>query len=151
MPKAYPKLNFPPIKLRAQRLADKQTLSVWSAIRGCYLVLTPEEWVRRHLVEYLIAEHGVLPTQMVEEYPVLLNGQPQRADLVVVSQGKPLILAECKAPTVKLTQETLAQAARYNSVVGAKFIIITNGLTHLCFEFVGAEYKPLSQFPAQFR
>ncbi len=148
MLKSYPKLNFPPIKLRAQRISDGKSLSVWSQLRSCYLVLTPEEWVRRHLVEYLITEHSIPPLQMVEEYPVPLNGQPQRADLVVVDRnGKPSVLAECKSPDVKITREVFAQAVRYNSVVGARYVILTNGLTHLCFEWLDGEYTPLNSFP----
>ncbi len=150
MPKEYPKLNFPPINLRVKRHEDGTTLSVWSSPRRCYLRLTPEEWVRRHLVEYLHAEFNIPTIEMVEEYPVLLNGQNQRADLVVVRDTKALILAECKAPDVKISRETLAQAVRYNSIVGARYIILTNGLTHLCFEIIDGEYKSLNSFPKIF-
>ncbi|MFI3292362.1 MAG: type I restriction enzyme HsdR N-terminal domain-containing protein [Rikenellaceae bacterium] len=148
MPNSYPKLNFPPINLRAQRQSDSDTLMVWSSPRGCYLVLTPEEWVRRHLVEYLIKGYGVATTDVIEEFPVAINGQSQRADVVVAKGGKPIILAECKAPEIKLTQETFAQAVRYNSVVGARYIILTNGITHLCFERLhGGGYEALVSFP----
>ncbi len=147
MPKSYPKLNFPPINLKAQRTKGSDTLSVWSALRGCYLVLTPEEWVRRHLVEYLQKVHGIPPAQMIEEYPVHLNGQDQRADLVVVNGTQPVVLVECKAPEVKINHDTFAQAARYNTIVGARYILLTNGLTHLCFELCDGEYLTLSEFP----
>ncbi len=148
MLKSYPKLNFPPIKLRAQRLPDNKGLSVWSQLRNSYIVLTPEEWVRRHLVNYLIQECNIPPQQMKEEYPVNLNQQPQRADLVVVTtNGEPYIVAECKAPDVKISSDVFAQAMRYNSVLCAKYIILTNGLKHLCFEFSNNEYIPLSSFP----
>ncbi|MFI3282380.1 MAG: type I restriction enzyme HsdR N-terminal domain-containing protein [Rikenellaceae bacterium] len=152
MPKPYPKLNFPPIKLRAQRQKDSDTLMVWSSVRSCYLVLTPEEWVRRHLVEYLLNEHSTPPAQIIEEYPVLLNGQNQRADIVVVDGNRPLLLAECKAPDINLSQETLSQAVRYNSVVNARYIVLTNGVKHLCFERTPqGEYLPLRSFPDLWR
>ncbi len=148
MSKGYPKLNFPPIKIKAQRHPDGQTISAWSSIRNIFVVLTPEEWVRRHLVEYLLAECGVNREQIVEEYPVNLNGQPQRADVVVIgSSAKPEILVECKAPEVKITKQTFDQAVRYNSVVGARYIILTNGLTHLCFDLSEGEYRSLDHFP----
>ncbi|MFI3302418.1 MAG: type I restriction enzyme HsdR N-terminal domain-containing protein [Rikenellaceae bacterium] len=150
MPKAYPKLNFPSIKLRAQRSADGRSLMVWSAPRNCYLLLTPEEWVRRHLVEYLTTHFAIATPQIIEEYPIPLNGQPQRADVVVVSGSTPIILVECKAPDVKITRHTLDQAARYNSVLGAKYIILTNGITHLCFEFSDGKYLALKEFPDKF-
>ena len=48
---SYPKLNFPAVKLRASRRGER-TL-VWDDLRAMWLVLTPEEWVRRHLIAYL--------------------------------------------------------------------------------------------------
>ena len=73
-----PKLNFPAIRLRARRRGDG--VEVWDSLRGIYLVLTPEEWVRQHLIAYLTAYCGVQPKRIVQEYAVALNGQPQRAD-----------------------------------------------------------------------
>ncbi len=103
--------------------------------------------MRRHLVEFVMTRYSLSAMEMVEEYPVELNGQPQRADLVIVKGDKPLLLAECKAPNIKLSQETLSQAMRYNSVVGARYIILTNGMTHLCFELRDGECTPLDSFP----
>ena len=94
---ALPKLNFPAIRLRARRREGQ--VEVWDDLRGIYLVLTPEEWVRRHLIAYLVSHCGVPPKRVVQEYAVPVNGQPQRADVVVVGdRAEPLVLAECKAP-----------------------------------------------------
>ena len=130
---ALPKLNFPAIRLRARRRGDG--VEVWDSLRGVYLVLTPEEWVRQHLVAYLVTHCGVPPKRIVEEYAVALNGQAQRADVVVVgARAEPLVLAECKAPEIRIDERTLAQAVRYNSVLGARFVILQNGLRHYCCE-----------------
>ena len=127
---ALPKLNFPAIRLRARRREGQ--VEVWDDLRGIYLVLTPEEWVRRHL----------------QEYAVPGNGQPQRADVVVVGdRAEPLVLAECKAPEIRIGERTLAQAVRYNSVLGARFVILTNGLRHYCCEYRDGKYVQLSGFP----
>ena len=80
---ALPKLNFPAIRLRARRREGQ--VEVWDDLRGIYLVLTPEEWVRRHLIAYLVSHCGVLPKRVVQEYAVPVNGQPQRADVVVAT------------------------------------------------------------------
>ncbi|WP_418992248.1 type I restriction enzyme HsdR N-terminal domain-containing protein [Alistipes sp.] len=142
-----PKLNFPAIRLRARR-RDGQ-VEVWDDLRGTYLVLTPEEWVRRHLVAYLVTHCGVQPKRIVEEYAVRLNGQPQRADVVVVGdRAEPLLVAECKAPDVAVGERTLAQAVRYNSVLGARYLVLTNGLVHYCCEYRDGRYVQLSGFPA---
>lgn len=141
-----PRLHFPSIRLRA-RERDGQ-VEVWDALRGAYLVLTPEEWVRQHLIAYLISHCEALPLRIVQEYPVPLNGQSQRADVVVVDDAAhPLLLAECKAPDVSIDRSTFGQAVRYNSVLGARYIILTNGLKHYCCELSDGKYVPLSDFP----
>jgi hypothetical protein len=121
---------------------------VWAVTRRQWLVLTPEEWVRRNLVAYLTTCCGVDPLCVVEEYPVQLNGQPQRADVVVMCEGaKPRMLIECKAPEVELDQQVFAQAVRYNAVVGALYLMLTNGLRHYCFELRDGQYQQLKSLP----
>ena len=56
---------------------------------------------------------------------------PRRADVVAYGRaGRPLLVAECKAPDVPLTQQAFDQIARYNTVLGASILAITNGLEH---------------------
>ena len=141
-----PKLNFPPVRLRACR-RDSQVL-VWDALRGIHLVLTPEEWVRQHLIGFLVGRCGAQPMRIVQEYAVEVNGCPQRADVVVVDdRAQPLLLAECKAPEVRIDRHVLAQAVRYNSVLGARYVVLTNGMTHYCYERVGEGYEVRDAFP----
>ena len=118
-------------------------------IRGGYLLLTPEEWVRRHVIEYLTGWCGVELQRIITEYPVQLNGQPQRADIVVVGQdSRPQMLVECKAADVEISQAVLDQAVRYNSIVGAHYLMLTNGLKMLCFESLGEwRYAQLNELP----
>lgn len=146
MASSYPKLNFPPIRLRAQRREDR-TL-VWDDLRGMWLVLTPEEWVRRHLIAYLETGCGAARHRIVQEYPVALNGTPQRADVVVVDDAaQPFVLCECKAPEIAIDRHVLAQAVRYNSVLKARYLILTNGLAHYCYEFSDGNYRRCEHFP----
>ena len=63
------------------------------------------------------------------------------------SATEPLVLAECKAPEIRIGERTLAQAVRYNSVLGARFVILTNGLRHYCCEYRDGKYVQLSGFP----
>ena len=78
-----------------------------------------------------------------------MNGAPQRADVVVVDDAaRPLVLCECKAPGIPIDRHVLAQAVRYNSVLGARYIVLTNGLKHYCYrcdEEGGC--RPLDRFP----
>lgn len=141
-----PKLNFPAIRLRARNRGAQ--VEVWDELRGIYLVLTPEEWVRRHLVDYLVLHCGAQPKRIVQEYAVAVNGQPQRADVVVVGDDAcPLLVAECKAPEIAIGDEALAQVVRYNSVLSARYIVLTNGRKHYCYVCCDGELLPLDGFP----
>lgn len=144
----YPQLNFPPIRLKARRGENGRT-EVFDRGRGRWLVLTPEEWVRRHVVEYLKSACGFRAEQIIEEYPVEVNGMAQRADIVAIgSNTKPLIVVECKESNVAIGHDTLHQAARYNAILGCRYIVTTNGLTTYCFERrEDGGYAPIGHFP----
>lgn len=148
---SLPKLNFPPINLRAKR--DNNRTLVFDSVRSAYVVLTPEEWVRRHLVCFLTSHCGAPLKSIIEEYPVNINSMPQRADVVVMdSSAHPLLLAECKAPEINFNDkatvaEVFAQATRYNAIINARYIVLTNGIKHFCFELIGSKYTPMESFP----
>jgi hypothetical protein len=144
----YPKLNLPPCRLRVSRRGGE--LCVWDGGRGRWLVLTGEEWVRRHVLSMLVAVAGVDPALLAQEYPVVVNGQTQRADIVVFgSGGGPLLLVECKAPGVVIDGAVMDQAFRYNAVLGARYVMLTGGLDHYIYEVSPTgEYTPLKNFPS---
>ena len=143
-----PKLNFPPIHLKARRTANGRT-EIFDAVRGKWLVLTPEEWVRRHIVAFMLSHCGYVAQQIVEEYPVNINGMPQRADIVVLnSKAQPMIVVECKEPNVRIDRAVLDQVVRYNSVLRCRYIVVTNGID--TFSFAMSEecsYTPMYHFP----
>ncbi len=124
-----PELSLPPCRLRVTERAGREL--VWDPLRRRWLVLTPEEWVRRHVIAYL-ERLGAPAGRICQEYPVDVNGQPQRADIVVTDGGgRPLLVVECKAPEVELTPKVYAQAVRYNAVLGARYLALSNGKAHL--------------------
>ncbi len=141
-----PELNLPPIKMRLKREGDD--LYVWDVLRRKYLLLTPEERVRRYMLDFLTSYCRIPAQSLVQEFPVPLNGTAQRADIVAVgTDGKPFLLVECKAPDVAIDKDVLAQATRYNTVVNARYVILTNGLRHYCYERTADGYRTLSEFP----
>ncbi|MDR1671569.1 MAG: type I restriction enzyme HsdR N-terminal domain-containing protein [Alistipes sp.] len=143
----FPKLTLPPCRLKVAERGGE--LRVWDVVRGRWLILTPEEWVRRHVLAMLTGGYGVAAASIAQEYPVAVNGQAQRADIVVFGAGaKPLMLIECKAPDVAVSRATLDQAFRYNAVLGARYVMLTNGLAHFIYEVTPTgEYLPLKNFP----
>ncbi len=142
----YPKLSLPPCRLRVAERGGE--LCVWDSGRGRWLVLTPEEWVRRHVLSMLI-DRGIPATRVAQEHPVRVYGQSQRADIVVFGpDGRPLLLVECKAPEVSIDASVLDQAFRYNAHLGARHVMLTNGLEHFLYEVTPAgEYLPLKDLP----
>lgn len=104
---------------------------IFDETRKKHLVLTPEEWVRQHFIKFLITEKQFPASLMQIEGGLSLNQTKKRSDILIyTSTGEKLMVVECKAPTVKITQATFDQAARYNSVYKANWIVITNGINH---------------------
>nr|WP_317632805.1 type I restriction enzyme HsdR N-terminal domain-containing protein [uncultured Flavobacterium sp.] len=123
------KLNFPAFTFRFKNNENK--VSIFDVIRKKFILLTPEEWVRQHVVHYLIAVKGVSKSLINVEKVVKINGLNKRYDVVVYnSDGSIYLLVECKAPEVKITQNTFDQIARYNGVLTANYLMVTNGLNH---------------------
>ena len=95
------------------------------------MVLTPEEWVRQHIVHYLISTKNYPISLIAVEKKVTVNKLTKRTDILVFNaQGNPHIIVECKAPSIKITQDAFDQIARYNLKLKANYLIVTNGLTH---------------------
>lgn len=104
---------------------------IFDEIRKKHLVLTPEEWVRQHFIRYLLKEKKFPSALLQIEGGLSLNQTRKRSDILVYdSLGEKIMVIECKAPSVAITQATFDQAARYNSVYKARWLVVTNGLNH---------------------
>jgi hypothetical protein len=126
-------LNLPSYDFSLKRDGDK--VLILDILRKKYLLLTPEEWVRQHFVHYLVHDLGYPKSLIKIEGGLKFNSLSKRSDIVVFSrEGSPWMLVECKAPDVKLRQSTIEQAATYNHTLRAQFLVITNGMTHICCE-----------------
>jgi hypothetical protein len=122
-------LNLPPYPFKIT-LKEAQHF-IFDEIRKKHLVLTPEEWVRQHFIQYLIIEKKFPRTLIQIEGGLNLNRLQKRTDIVIFNkQGQRIMVIECKAPSVKISQATFDQAARYNSVHKTRWLAVTNGLMH---------------------
>ena len=122
-------LNFPSFNFRIKSSENKT--SIFDVIRKKFVILTPEEWVRQHVIHFLI-EIKNYPLSLINvEKAIDLNGTIKRYDIVVYKpNGKIQLLVECKAPKVKITQDTFDQIARYNLILKGDYLMVTNGLHH---------------------
>ena len=122
-------LNLPnhPFKLTQK----EEVTFIFDELRKKHLVLTPEEWVRQHFIRYLINEKNFPSALLQIEGGLNLNQTRKRSDILVYDKlGEKIMVIECKAPSIKITQATFDQAARYNSVYKTRWIVVTNGLNH---------------------
>lgn len=134
------------------RFRDHQNKKqIFDVIRKKFVALTPEEWVRQHLIHFFIHQQKYAPGLIAVEMPVNVNGLKQRADIVVYTRsGKPAMIVECKAPSVPLTKAVFNQAARYNMQLQVEYMMVSNGLQHYCAQLKNDQggYRLLRQIPA---
>ena len=122
-------LDFPTYSFRFKNSENKTY--VFDVIRKKFVVLKAEEWVRQHVIHFLIKEKKYPVSLIQVEKQLIVNSLKKRYDVIVFSPNGAVVLAvECKAPSVAITQKTFDQVARYNLSLNAKYIMVTNGLKH---------------------
>ncbi|MFV9482725.1 type I restriction enzyme HsdR N-terminal domain-containing protein [Christiangramia sp. ASW11-125] len=123
------KLNFPSYSFRFKNNQNK--VAVFDDLRKKFIILTPEEWVRQHTVKFLEKEKNYPISLINVEKQLKIAGLTKRYDVVVFDpQGNIHIIVECKAPKIKITQDTFDQIARYNLSLKANYLMVTNGIEH---------------------
>lgn len=141
-------LNLPNCPLRIKQ-DDKGTF-IFDEIRKKFLVLTPEEWVRQHIVHFLIREKKYPRSLIKLEGGLRLNSRQKRSDILIFNSiGEKILLVECKAPSVKISQNTFDQIARYNFVHRVQWLLVSNGMQHYCCEidFENSSYRFVEELP----
>jgi len=122
-------LNFPSYNFRFKNSENK--VSIFDAIRKKFIILTPEEWVRQHTVQFLVQDKNYPKSYLNVEKLIKVNDINKRYDIVIFKpNGEMFLLVECKAPEVKISQDTFDQMARYNLKLKAEYLMVSNGLNH---------------------
>ncbi len=138
----FEQLNFPLTKLK---IKDNQ---IWDILRQRYVNHTPEEWVRQHMIHFLINEKGYSKNLMKAEHVVEYNKLKKRCDIVIFNnQLKPILIVECKAPDKKLSENTFYQIAKYYSAIKAPLLVLTNGINHVHALVRNGEITYLEKLP----
>jgi hypothetical protein len=142
------KLNFPTYAFRVK--GQEYERKIFDDVRKKYVALTPEEWVRQHIVRYLIKEKNYPSSLFAIETGTKYNHLAKRTDIVVYNPDREVVLLiECKAPGVTINQNPFNQIAMYNKDLHGKFLIVTNGLSHYCCEvdYEKGDHKFLVEIP----
>ncbi len=107
---------------------EKGKRFVFDVIRKKYVALTPEELVRQHLIHFLINEKKYPRSLISVETGLQLHDLQKRTDIMIYNRaGKPKMIVECKAASIKIDQKTLDQAGQYNMKYHVEFLVVTNG------------------------
>jgi len=119
-------INYPEPSFRIKTENEKK--HIFDSFRKKWLLLTPEEWVRQNFAQYLIQVMKYPASLIALEKEIWLGELKKRFDILVYnSNHKPWMIVECKGTDIKLSNETLRQALRYNISVPSEFLVITNG------------------------
>lgn len=129
---AYPHLHLPPCRLTTRQ--NEGRTDVFDIVRRRYVALTPEEWVRQHVVHALHHHQGYPIELMQVEGTIALGELTKRCDIVVYNKDmQPRMIVECKKVGVSINQQTLDQICRYNQVLRVPYLFLTNGMEHMAF------------------
>lgn len=142
-------MNFPE-KYQFRLKQSEEVNYIFCGIRKKWLKLTPEEWVRQHVIRFLIEQKGYSKSAINSEVTVEINGMKKRADVVVFRKEKPYVIVECKAPEISISEQVFDQIARYNLELDAAYLMVTNGLQHYyCqMDFENSRYNFLEELPS---
>jgi len=142
------KLNLPEYAFRTKTENDKNW--IFDSIRKKFVVLTPEEWVRQNFIQYLIQERNYPQNLMAVEKQIKVNQQQRRFDLLIYQRnGNPHLIAEFKAPNVKITQNAFDQVVRYNMALRVERVVVSNGMQHFAcqIDYEKNSYSFLKEIP----
>lgn len=142
-------LNLPSFEYNVKKADGK--MFIFDILRKKYVTLTPEEWVRQHFIHYMIEQLNYPKSLIRIETGLVYNTLSKRCDITVFDRtGTPWLIVECKAPEQKIDQETLRQASVYNLTIKARYVVLTNGLKHICCEtnYGQQAWKSLNELPA---
>lgn len=141
-------LNLPEYNIKLKKENNKAF--IFDDLRKKYLVLTPEEWVRQHLVNFLITHKNFPKSLIVIEKGLVFNEMQKRADVLIYNKNlSPLLMVECKAPQIKISQKVFEQIIAYNLVFKVPYLLVSNGMNHYCcqIDFEQQKFTFLEDIP----
>lgn len=141
-------LIFPEFEYKLTKKEGK--LFIFDPIAKKYRVLSPEEWVRQHCLNYLTNHLGYPATNIQIERALKVNKLIRRTDIQVFnSSGELLIIIECKAPHIEINEITFQQISQYQQKNNAPYLVLTNGIENHIFEINALENRTskIQNFP----
>lgn len=161
-----PNLNIPSFEAKIKQVenatdkfagnsTNKQTSTyqIFDIIRKKWIILTSEEWVRQHVIHFLLSQKYSKNLMQVESEHHFQE-RKKRTDILVFDRtGNPFLVVECKAAHIPLSSDVFSQVAVYNYCIEAPFVMITNGMqlgvfeTELNKDSTNNSYKMIKDLP----
>ncbi|SKA01802.1 type I restriction enzyme HsdR N-terminal domain-containing protein [Sediminibacterium ginsengisoli] len=139
------KITYPSYDHRIKKEGEKAF--IFDPLRKRWIRLTPEEWVRQNLLQYLLQTKQYPASLIAVEKEIRLGEMRRRFDLVVYKDARPWLLIECKEPDVPLNESVLRQILHYNTGLQTSYLILSNGHYTRGFSIAGGVATELSSFP----
>lgn len=144
------KLNLPQHEFNIKK-DSTGNFKIFDSLRRKFVALTPEEWVRQNFVAFLINDKRFPAGLMNNEISLTQNGISRRCDTLIADRhGNPFMIVEYKAPSIQISQKVFDQIVRYNMVLRAKYLVVSNGLSHYCckIDYATSSYSFLPDIPS---
>ncbi len=142
------RLNLPNYDFKMK--TEQGSRQIFDPVRKKMVKLDPEEWVRQNLIQFLNKDKNYPISLMAVEKGLTVNKLSKRFDILCYNNdSKPLLLVECKAPSVKISQDAFDQISIYNLQFKVPFLLVSNGLEHYCcqLDYEKNSYSFLSEIP----
>ncbi len=140
------KIEYPKNEVKTRKSAAVN--EVFDVIRKKWLLLTPEEWVRQNMIQYLLIVKKYPSSLISVEKEIKIGELRNRCDLVVYHRDSlPWMIIECKEMNVSLSEKTLEQILRYHITLPATFLVITNGSYSYGFKKIENQFFEINEFP----
>lgn len=120
---------------------------IFDPLRKKWIRLTPEEWVRQNFIQYLLQVKKYPPSLIAIEKEIVVGELKKRFDILVYQNSRPWLLVECKEMNVPVNESVIQQLLRYQTVIQAPYLIITNGNDTKGIAIKDQELIPLKDIP----
>jgi hypothetical protein len=130
------------------QVIDQVKNQIFDPFRKKWVILTPEEWVRQNILQYIHQICNYPASLIAVEKSIQLGELTKRFDILIYKQDKPWMIIECKEANTPISDKTISQLYQYQQVLNAEYLIATNGHETVGAQIITGKLHALQNFPA---
>ncbi len=139
------KINYPAFSFKIKVEENKEI--IFDEVRKRWVKLTPEEWVRQNMIQFLLQTAKYPASLFSIEKEIKLGDLRKRCDIIVYKASLPWMIIECKEPNVPINEVTLQQILRYHLALPVPYLCLSNGTDVYLFEKKQHSFIEIKEFP----